>query len=101
MGEPRLRHVVVFRFAPGTPQSDVETLHRALMSLPHEIPEILSYRGGIDMALSDTTWDYALVADFASEEEYRAYARHPAHLAVIERCVAPIAEQIVRVQHRL
>ena len=78
----------------------VADLHEALMGLPPKIPEIRSYEGGVDLGLTDATWDYALVADFASTEDFETYARHPAHVEVIERFVTPIMDEIVRVQQK-
>ena len=69
------------------------------MELPAHIPEIRSYQGGADLGLSDTTWDYALVADFASKADFETYASHPAHLDVIARFVTPVMDDIVRVQY--
>lgn len=94
-----IRHIVLFRFRPGTDAADIAALGAALDDLPGQIDEIRSYRHGADLSITDGTWDYALVADFASVDDYRSYATHPAHLAVIEARVAPIAEQIARVQH--
>lgn len=96
-----IRHVVTFRFEAGTTRGDVEHLTRGLDSLPVEIGEIVSYVHGPDLSLVDGTWDYVLVADFASVADYRRYAAHPAHLAVIEQWVKPIAADIVRIQHEL
>ena len=96
-----IRHIVLFRFRPGTDAASVAALGDALDDLPSRIDEIRTYRHGADLAVTDGTWDYALVADFASVEDYRSYATHPAHLAVIEARVTPIAEHIARVQHQL
>ena len=99
MAEGAFRHVVMFRCRPGTESSAIAALHDALMALPAEIPEIVSYEGGVDLGLTDTTWDYALVADFASRRDFETYANHPAHLEVIERYVTPITADVVRVQY--
>ena len=101
MPDPKVRHVVLFRWIEGTTRDDVVALHEAIMELPQEIPEIMSYRGGADLSLTDGTWDYALVADFASEEDYQTYAGHPRHRAAIDRYVSPIVDEVVRVQYAL
>ena len=101
MPDAKLRHVVLFRWHEDTSPGDVEALHRALMQLPEVIPEIISYRGGVDLSLTEGTWDYALVADFASDSDYLTYANHPRHRAVIDDRVTPIVDEVVRVQYAL
>ena len=101
MSEPVLRHVVLFRWNGETSPDDIDAFHDALMTLPSTIPEIVAYRGGSDLSLADGTWDYALVADFTSAADYRTYAAHAEHRAVIDRYVSQMADQVVRVQHAL
>lgn len=96
-----LRHIVLFRFRSDTDPSAVRALEEALAALPARIPEIVAYRHGPDLGLAEGTWHYALVADFGSIDDYRTYATHPEHQAVIAAHVTPIADEIVRVQHDL
>jgi hypothetical protein len=67
--------------------------------MPGKVPGILRYEFGTDLALSDGNPDLALVADFASEEDWRAYLTHPEHVAMIEAVIAPIKGTITRVQY--
>jgi hypothetical protein len=41
----------------------------------------------------------ALVADFDSEEDWRAYQGHPDHLALVDDLVKPIVMEAIRVQY--
>lgn len=91
-------HVAVFRFHEGIPDDAVEALRQALDALPGEIPEIVRYRVGAALGLVDGSWDFAVLAEFADESGWRAYAQHPAHLAASERYVKPIVAEMARVQ---
>ena len=93
-----IRHVVIFQWTETAASEQVAAVAAGLDSMPHSVPGILAYRHGDDLGLSSTTADYALVADFATVEDYRAYAGHPHHLAFIEECIRPIAANIHRVQ---
>lgn len=92
-----LRHVAVFSWKPGTAEAQVEALSAALARLPDRVPGIRAYSFGPDARLGGNA-DFAVVADFDDEEGYRAYARHPAHVDVIERLLAPIREARSSVQ---
>lgn len=93
-----IRHVVLFRFHDDTPDRPIEALDAALSALPRQIPAILDYRHGRDLGITDGTWDYAVVGDFADEAAYRSYAGHPAHRDVITHHVEPILDVAVRAQ---
>ena len=93
-----IRHVVLFRFKEGITDADIRAIDEGLAELPALVPEIHAYRHGRDLALADANWDYAVVGDFASVEDYRAYSRNPDHIAVIGTAITPIVDEIVRVQ---
>lgn len=72
-----------------------------LSSLPDKIPEILRFEHGDDLQLGPGTADYVLVADFATVEDYRSYAKHPDHVEFVESHLQPILESVSRVQCHL
>jgi hypothetical protein len=78
-----IRHVVLFTFVDSVTSTQVDELATALDSLPGEIPEIVTYRHGRDLGLSETNFDYAVTADFASEEDLAIYRSNPVHLRLI------------------
>jgi hypothetical protein len=47
--------------------------------LPTAIPEIAEYRHGRDLQLRSTNYDYSVIGDFASLEDYLVYRDHPVH----------------------
>ena len=93
-----LRHVVCFRFHPDTPADAVDALAAGLRALPSIIDEIDAYLVGPDLGVSDTSWDFAVVADFADATAFATYRTHPDHLAVIRDLVEPICAERVSVQ---
>jgi hypothetical protein len=94
-----IRHVVLFRFQPGTDGAAVAAMAAALDRLPSSIPEIVTYRHGPDIGAIDTDWDHVLVAEFRSIRDYRVYETHPDHRAVIDRYISPILADVARIQY--
>ena len=94
-----MRHVVCFRFQPGTSTDQVQALADGLRELPGLIPEITDYRVGPDLGINDTSWDFAVSADFASTADFVTYRDHPEHQARIQALVTPITAERVSVQY--
>jgi hypothetical protein len=93
---PVFVHNVFFRWKKETTSTDVEAIHRALVTLPGLVPSIRSYTIGSNLGLSqpDVSWDFAIFAQFDDEAGWRAYVSHPEHEAVRDEIVAPhIAER--------
>ncbi|HET6950545.1 MAG TPA: Dabb family protein [Acidimicrobiales bacterium] len=95
---PAIRHVVVFRFQPGTTGAQRDAIATALRRLPALIPEIADYTVGDDRGLVEGNWDFGVVADFASEDDYFAYRDHPDHRAVIADLIRPVVAERAAVQ---
>ena len=93
-----LTHVALFTWKVATTDQDVQALCDGLATLPGLIPEIKRYQFGPDAALTEGNADFAVVAEFADVDGYRAYASNPDHLDVIARLVKPIVAQRTAVQ---
>jgi len=96
-----LRHVVLFRWKPGTGAAELAALERALAELPAQVPEIRSYQYGRDAGLTQGTFDFAIVAEFADEAAWRRYVDHPAHQKLITERVRPIVQERAAAQVRV
>jgi hypothetical protein len=83
----------------GTTPEQIEAALDGLATMPGKIPGILRYEFGTDLGLVDGNPDIALVADFASEEDWRAYLSHPEHVALTEALFTPIKGTMTRVQY--
>jgi Stress responsive A/B Barrel Domain len=94
-----IRHVVMFRWKPETTPEDVAAIEEGLRKLPAEVPEIQRYSFGADEGLNEGNFDYVVVADFASADDWRAYRDHPAHQTFIEQHSRPNTLERTAVQY--
>lgn len=78
-----LRHVVLLQWNDDVDAAHVEATSAALDERVAPIPEIAEYRHGPDLGLADGNFDYAIVGEFASVDDYIVYRDHPDHQAVI------------------
>jgi len=87
------------QFKDGATEEQMEAALEGLATMPGKVPGILRYEFGLDRGLVDGNPDLALVADFASEEDWRAYLTHPEHVAMTEAVFTPIKGTMTRVQY--
>ena len=87
----RVRHMVLVKLKPGTPSDAVDAMLAALRRLPARIPTILRIEVGRQVASLDDGRNASIggLVEFASEGDYRAYAKDPAHIAVIKDYILP------------
>ncbi|GAA4526056.1 MULTISPECIES: Dabb family protein [Nonomuraea] len=93
-----IRHVVLFTWSPEATEEQKAAVAAELRELPGQIPEIRSYLLGPDAGINPGNHDFAVVADFDSEDDYRAYRDHPRHQAVIAEHIKPILATRAAVQ---
>jgi hypothetical protein len=73
-------HVVAFRWKPGVPEGQVESNKAKLVEFAGSLSEVRSYRCGSDVGVSDmANFDFAIVAEFDSVDDWRVYDKHPRH----------------------
>ena len=93
------RHVSLFTFTPETTQERQQELARQLRTLPGAIQEIKDYHVGPDAGLNPGNYQFGIVADFASVEDYLVYRDHPVHQELIQAYVRPIVASRAAVQY--
>jgi len=93
------RHVVLFRWSPSTTADDVDAISAGLAGLPAAVPEIATYRFGSDLGINEGTFDFAVVADFASRDDYLVYRDNPVHTAFIAEHITPHVADRAAVQY--
>ncbi len=93
------RHVVMFRWAEGIDAAHVAEVARRLDELPDAISAIRSYRHGVDAGLNHANFDYVVVADFDSADDYVDYRDHPVHAAFIADVIAGRVAERAAVQY--
>jgi Stress responsive A/B Barrel Domain len=97
-----LRHVALFRWTAESTDEQRSAVAPALAELPGLIPELRDYRFGPDAGLAPGgNYDFAVVADLDSVDDYRAYSAHPAHVRVLTEVVRPIVADRAAVQFEL
>jgi hypothetical protein len=96
-----VRHVVLFRFSEGTTDEQVQALADGLDGMPKAVGVMLDYRHGRDLGINEASYDYAVVGDFATVDDYLAYRDHPDHRALIRDLVTPIVAERCSVQFPL
>jgi Stress responsive A/B Barrel Domain len=96
-----VRHVVLFRFGEGTTDEQVRALAAGLDEMPKAVGLMLDYRHGRDLGINEASFDYAVVGDFATVDDYLAYRDHPDHRALIHDLVTPIVAERFSVQFPL
>ena len=98
-----LRHVVMFRFTDDATDEQRHALARGLDGMPAATGAVRAedYRHGFDAGVNPASWDYVVVADFASADDYRTYRDHPDHQALIRDLVTPIVGDRASIQYEL
>ena len=93
------RHVVMMRWTEDTTPADVSAVIEGLGGLPAAIAEIRDYRFGPDAEINEGNFDFVVVADFESAEDYLAYRDHPVHRALIAERITPHLAERTAVQY--
>jgi hypothetical protein len=83
-----LRHVVLFKFKPGTSAMDIKKVEEAFSGLPSKIPQIVGYEWGTNNSPEglDKGFTHCFFLSFNSEEDRAIYLPHPDHKA-FGRCL--------------
>lgn len=98
-----LRHVAMFRFSDDATDEQRDALALGLAGMPAAtgVIDAADYVHGPDVGVNPASWDYVVVADFGSAEDYLAYRDHPAHQALIRDLVTPIVTDRASVQYQV
>lgn len=78
-----LRHVVLFKFKPGTSKENIAKVEAAFSALPSKIPQIVGYEWGLNNSPEglDKGFTHCFFLTFHSEEDRAIYLPHPDHKA--------------------
>mmetsp|Transcript_6762 Transcript_6762/g.19954 ORF Transcript_6762/g.19954 Transcript_6762/m.19954 type:complete len:142 (+) Transcript_6762:120-545(+) len=87
----RVRHHVLIKLKPETPDAAIATIMRELDKMAKKIPTVVNFEVGRQLASVDDGRNVSLggIVDFASEDDYKAYAKDPVHLGVLKEFVIP------------
>ena len=93
-----VRNVVLVKLAPSQDPAAVVKAQEAFLNL--NCAGTLTYVIGDDLGLRDGNWSFAIVADFADVDAYRAYDQSEEHNRA-RAGLLPMTEQIARVQFEM
>ena len=96
-----LRHVVLFTWKPEATADQRQAVATELRKLPGLVAELRRYQVGPDAGINPSNFDFAVVADFDDRAGYLAYRDHPAHRAVVDQYITPIAGVRAAVQYEI
>jgi hypothetical protein len=85
-------HVVLFRWKAGVTAEQIEEVRLRLTGLRKAIPGILDLTRGQSFTDRAETYQFALVARFASRRALAEHLPHPAHRAVVADVISPLRE---------
>jgi hypothetical protein len=94
-----IRHVSMLRWKDPS-AVDVDDLLRKFGELPSRIPSIQRLSAGADEKLTDGNYDFVLIVDFPSADDWREYNTNADHLE-IAYAIAPNLAERCAVQYTL
>lgn len=95
------RHVVMFRWADGTADSDRHAAVAALRRFGEQITDLGRLQVGADAGVSEGNLDTVVVVDFLDADTYHRYATDPRHVELIGRYIKPFLAERAAVQTEL
>lgn len=93
-----IKHIVLLSWKEGVSKESIESVTAGFSALRDEIPEIVSYSFGKDAGIYRGNADYALVAEFRTEAEFKAYVVHPSHQKLVSEITGPIMKSFQSIQ---
>jgi len=77
-------HIVMFKFSEENKKENLLVVKSKLEELASKIPVLEKMEVGIDFNQSERAFDLSLYSTFATKDDLKAYAVHPAHLEVVD-----------------
>lgn len=78
------KHLVLLNWKDGTTEEQIQGLPDKFAQMQAELGDILvSFQCGSDAGLVDGNASFGIVAEFKTEEDFKTYMSHPAHLKII------------------
>lgn len=95
------RHIVLFRWKESATTEQRDAAISAVHRLGSQIAHLGRLTVGADAGVGDDNADVAVVVDFDSADDYRAYMADENHQQVIAEYLRPILAERTAVQHEL
>lgn len=91
--------MIMIKYHRDVTGSQKQALLDGLAKMPQVMDFIRRYEYGPNLGLDDNTYDFGLIADFDSENDWRRYSDNPDHQILVHNLIRPIAEEMARVQY--
>ena len=85
-----VRHCVMGQLKDDATEEQKQAMVKAMRAMAADIPQIQTLYAGLDLGLADGNHSFCATVDFLTEEDYKIYAKHPAHVKVITECIKPL-----------
>jgi hypothetical protein len=96
-----IRHVVLVAWTAGVTEQQKQHVADELRTLPPLMSGLAAYHFGPNAGIVAGNFDFAVVADFDDAQSYLAYRNHPAHRAVADGVIRPIARERASIQYEI
>lgn len=98
--EKKLRHVVAFKYKPGTSLEQMKKVTADFHALKQKVPEIIEFEGGPDIHFQEKKgkFTHCFIVTVKDEEDLAAYGKHPDHQA-FSQSVDPLLEEVMVVDY--
>ena len=90
-----IRHIVMWKFKPETPEAERLEMKRQLEALMGVVPTLQHIEVGLDISGKEAAMDMVLCSEFNTAEDLAAYAGHPAHVKVVDFIKRLVCERAV------
>lgn len=94
------RHCVMFKWAEGVSDDAKAAVSAGLDELA-KLDAVADYRHGPDAGVSEGNYDYVVVGDFTSVDNYKIYATDEDHLTLIADHIKPNISARAAVQYHV
>jgi len=95
-----LRHCVMFTWNDDVSAEDKQAIAAGLDQMA-QLSCVHAYEHGADAGISSDNWDYVVVGDFASVDDYNQYATDADHVRLVTELIKPNISGRAAVQFEL
>lgn len=95
-----IRHCVMFRWNDDVSAETKAAVAAGLDELTN-LDAVHAYHHGPDLGMRDDNWDYMVVGDFLSGDDYTSYATEAGHVELITTLIAPNISARAAVQYEI
>ena len=91
-------HIALFRWQAGTTDEQIAGVTGALEALAETLDGVKSYACGPGLGLSETSYDYAVIAAFDDRAAWDAYMANAEHDRIRSELILPIVTERAGIQ---